>query len=221
MRANGHPPLNQVRRIHVRVRITDLDRRFTRILQISESNKVLYTSKLQFIRKITGTIQPHVHPHVRAWTPFRRVIRRTFMTAPSPKRTKTPITIGIRACTAHPRIYPATEIQSQNPLTRKPNTMDTPTASITKKQNTSRPLRGSSQNTITVITRNSTERIQTATTKPTITTSPPKPYRPYYHPYRTWHYQSPRPHPYRNTHDGHETKPHPTTPSTTSYETHH
>lgn len=39
MRANGHPPLNQVRRIHVRVRTTDLNRRFTRILQISESNK--------------------------------------------------------------------------------------------------------------------------------------------------------------------------------------
>lgn len=139
----------------------------------ARATKVLYTSKLQFIRKITGTVQPRVQPHVRTWAPFRRIIRRTFMTAPSPKRTKTPITVSVRTCTAHPRMHPTTEIQSQNPLTRKPNTMDTPTASIIKKQNTSRPLRGNSQNTIAVIVRNSTERTQMATTKPTITTSPP------------------------------------------------
>lgn len=139
----------------------------------ARATKMLYTSKLQFIHEIAGTVQPHVHPHVRAWTPFRRIIRRTFMTAPSPKRTKTPITFGVRTCTAHPRMHPTTEIQSQSPLTRKPNTTDTPTASIIKKQNTSRALRGSSQNTIAVITRNSMERIQTATIMPTITTSPP------------------------------------------------
>lgn len=47
----------------------------------------------------------------------------------------------------------------QKPFTTKTNTIATPTASMTKKQKTSRALRGSSQNTIAATVRNSTEMI--------------------------------------------------------------
>ena len=65
-----------------------------------------------------------------------------------------------------------------NPFTTKTNTSITPTASMTKKQKTSRALRGSSQNTVAAIIRNSTERIHTATIIPPITATPPLPRRP-------------------------------------------
>lgn len=50
----------------------------------------------------------------------------------------------------------------QQSFTTKTNTIATPTASMTKKQKTSRALRGSSQNTIAAIVRNSAEMIHIA-----------------------------------------------------------
>ena len=117
MRADGCPPLNQVRRVLVRGRVADFDRRFMHVPQICKRDKsAIHLSKLQFIYKVTVTIQPHVQPHVRTGAAFRRIGGAPLMLSSGPKRAQTPITVSVWTCSTYPRVYPTAKIHDYSSL---------------------------------------------------------------------------------------------------------